>query len=157
MDAAQAPAPARSIDWPLWLALPLSLVAFFSYPFFFVRFPVTRDVPWATFLLFVVSDMLAAYGLLGAFRSGRTKTKISAVVVTLLSALVFTFFLFGFFVFAKQLPTSAKAPRVGQPAPDFSLPDTTGQTVSLADLRSKPLPSGAAPKGVLLIFYRGYW
>ena len=39
--------------------------------------------------------------------------------------------------------------RVGQPAPDFTLPNATGTPVSLADLRAR------GP--VVLSFYRGRW
>ena len=39
--------------------------------------------------------------------------------------------------------------RVGQTAPDFSLPDAAGRTVSLAELRAR------GP--VVLSFYRGRW
>jgi hypothetical protein len=39
--------------------------------------------------------------------------------------------------------------RVGQPAPDFSLPNATGRSVGLADLRAR------GP--VVLSFYRGRW
>jgi hypothetical protein len=39
--------------------------------------------------------------------------------------------------------------RVGQPAPDFTLPDTAGAQVRLADLRAR------GP--VVLSFYRGRW
>jgi hypothetical protein len=39
--------------------------------------------------------------------------------------------------------------RIGQPAPDFTLPNTSGQTVSLKEL----LARGA----VVLSFYRGRW
>ncbi len=39
--------------------------------------------------------------------------------------------------------------RVGQPAPDFTLPDAAGAPVSLADLRSRG--------SVVLSFYRGRW
>jgi thioredoxin-dependent peroxiredoxin len=35
---------------------------------------------------------------------------------------------------------------VGQPAPDFSLPDQTGKTVSLADLKGKPVVLYFYPK-----------
>ncbi len=31
------------------------------------------------------------------------------------------------------------APRVGARAPDFTLPDTTGQNISLSDFRGKPV------------------
>ena len=39
--------------------------------------------------------------------------------------------------------------RVGEPAPDFALPDAAGRLVSLADYRGR--------KPVVLVFYRGYW
>lgn len=52
-----------------------------------------------------------------------------------------------------SLPASAGAPKVGEKAPDFQLPDTAGKRISLSGLLS------ADPKGtwVLLVFYRGYW
>jgi len=60
---------------------------------------------------------------------------------------------------ARALPASADAPHVGQKVPDFTLADTNGQPVSLAQLFALAPgdPSAAAPKAVLLIFYRGYW
>ena len=45
---------------------------------------------------------------------------------------------------------------LGTQAPDFSLPDTSGKQVSLNELLTTPI-NGNAPKGVLLVFYRGYW
>jgi cytochrome oxidase Cu insertion factor (SCO1/SenC/PrrC family) len=39
--------------------------------------------------------------------------------------------------------------KTGQPAPDFSLEDVAGRTVTLSDFRGK--------KSVVLAFYRGYW
>jgi hypothetical protein len=39
-------------DWPVWLGFVVSIVAFVSYLLAFARFPVTRNVPWASFLLF---------------------------------------------------------------------------------------------------------
>ena len=39
--------------------------------------------------------------------------------------------------------------RIGQPAPDFTLPNTAGRSVSLAELRARGL--------VVLSFYRGRW
>ncbi len=55
---------------------------------------------------------------------------------------------------------AASALEVGQKAPDFTLADTNGKTVSLSELLTRPIEGKAAssnPKGVLLIFYRGYW
>jgi peroxiredoxin len=54
------------------------------------------------------------------------------------------------------LPASKGAPQVGQKMPEFSLPDADGKQVSLNELLSTPV-DGQSPKGVLLIFYRGYW
>lgn len=53
------------------------------------------------------------------------------------------------------LPPSPRAPAVGARAPEFTLPDTNGQPVTL----SKLLAPEGSPKGswVLLVFYRGYW
>jgi peroxiredoxin len=45
---------------------------------------------------------------------------------------------------------------VGQQAPEFSLSDTDGRAVSLSELLSTPV-NGRVPKGVVLVFYRGYW
>ena len=47
--------------WQAWAALPLSVVAFLSYPLFFLRWPLTRDVPWANFALFAATLALAAW------------------------------------------------------------------------------------------------
>jgi hypothetical protein len=70
-----------------------------------------------------------------------------------------SFFSYGLFYVARQLPAATEAPRVGQKAPDFTLPDQDGKTVTLAELLTSA-PSGTAgakTNGALLIFYRGYW
>lgn len=54
-----------------------------------------------------------------------------------------------------RIAESPKAPKVGQRAPEFSLPDTEGKPVSLANLL-KPAAEGER-SWVLLVFYRGYW
>jgi cytochrome oxidase Cu insertion factor (SCO1/SenC/PrrC family) len=46
-------------------------------------------------------------------------------------------------------PTDLDRIKVGQPAPDFTLPDINGKQVSLSDFRGK--------KNVVLVFYRGHW
>ncbi len=50
-----------------------------------------------------------------------------------------------------------ESPRVGQKAPTFTLVDSDGETVSLAQLLSGTGQRSDPPKAVLLIFYRGYW
>jgi peroxiredoxin len=55
-----------------------------------------------------------------------------------------------------MIPASKGAPQVGQRAAEFTLPDTTNKQVSLNELMTAPI-NGKAPRGVLLIFYRGYW
>ncbi len=54
-----------------------------------------------------------------------------------------------------QLPPSKGAPKVGEKAPDFTLPDSTGKQVKLSEF----IAAGNGAKGswVLLVFYRGYW
>jgi cytochrome oxidase Cu insertion factor (SCO1/SenC/PrrC family) len=50
---------------------------------------------------------------------------------------------------AKLPPTDLNRIKVGEPAPDFTLQDQHGKTVSLSDYRGK--------KKVVLVFYRGHW
>ena len=56
----------------------------------------------------------------------------------------------GFFNFvAMRVPESRPRVAIGQPVPDFTLPDAAGRPLSLSDYRGK--------KPVVLVFYRGYW
>jgi len=149
----------RRINWPLWVGLLLTLAGFMSYFFIFVLFPVTRDFPWANFVLFLLAGVLLFIALRRGFASDRphpTRSKIISVLVSGFCLLIIGFFVFAYFVIGRQLPASKGAPQVGQRAPDFSLPDTTGRQVSLNELMTAPI-NGKAPRGVLLIFYRGYW
>lgn len=147
----------RRFNWLTWAGFLLSLAAFASYVTIFVRFPVTRDFPWVNLLLFLLAAVFLAFGLRRAFVADRPrKSKIAGSVLAALSVLVFTSFILTTFVLARLLPASAGAPHIGQKAPDFSLVDTNGKPVSLSELVSSPV-DGAAPEGVLLVFYRGYW
>jgi hypothetical protein len=137
----------------------LILLTFISYVTVFVYFPVTRDFPWANLLLFLVAAVLLFMGVRRAFAPDRKRpllSKITGSVAAAFGALVIALFVFGFFVFARWLPESKGAPKVGQKVPEFTLADTSGKQVSLAELLSTPI-NGQAPKGVLLVFYRGYW
>ena len=154
---------ARRFNWPIWAGFLLSLIAFLSYPFVFVWFPVTRDFPWANFLLFALAAALLLVGFRRAFAPDRPRprrSKIAGAILATLSVAVFGFFVFSTFIVARRLPASHSAPQIGQKAPDFTLSDTNGKLVPLSELLTSPINGKAASvnsRGVLLIFYRGYW
>jgi hypothetical protein len=157
----------KAFNWPLWAGFLLAVIAFLSYPFFFINWPVTRDFPWASLLLFAVAAVLLFIGVRRAFKPGRRMiSKIVAPIIAMLSVLIIALFIFVSFIESRRLPASQAAPSVGQKAPDFTLADTNNTPVSLSDLLTKPIESTRTavvaeprrlPKGVLLIFYRGYW
>ena len=149
-------------NWPVWLGFLFSLLAFMSYFLVFARFPVTRNVPWVNFLLFGISAALLFLGFRRILRDVQSFLgKIVGSILIFLSVSIFCVFCYVIFHATKQLPTSIGAPKIGRKAPEFALRDTRENLVSLATLLSTPLdqsnPSQRAPKGVLLIFYRGYW
>ena len=104
---------------------------------------------------------LLLLGVRRAFAPDRPKprrSKIAGAILTVLSVAVFGFFIFATFINARRLPASAGAPQVGRKAPDFTLADTNGKAVSLSQLlAARDEKARTTPKGVLLIFYRGYW
>ena len=149
----------RRFNWPLWVGLLLTLVGGFSFLFVFVWIPATRDFPWANLLIFLVAIVLLVMGIRRGFASDRRRpiaSKIVTSLVALFSLAFIALFLFSVFVFARWLPASKGAPQVGQKAPEFTLQDQTGKQTSLTELLSTPV-NGSAPKGVVLVFYRGYW
>lgn len=164
----------QRFNWQIWAGFLLSVIALLSYPFVFVRFPITRDFPWANLLLCALAALLLLVGVRRALAPDRRRrSKIAAAVLATLGVVILGLFIFSAFIMARRLPASTAAPRIGQKAPDFSLADTNGKLVSLTELLSSPIngttgsASGAfarndreartTPKGVLLIFYRGYW
>jgi hypothetical protein len=147
--------PAHRFNWPIWAGFLLSVGAFLSYFFVFVQLPVTRDFPWANLLLFGVAAVLLVGGVRRAFAPERPKrARIMGAVLAILSVAICGVFVFTTFIMARRLPTSHSTPQIGQKAPDFRLSDTHGTLVSLAEIISLPI-NGKAPKGVLLVFYRG--
>jgi hypothetical protein len=147
----------RRPNAPLWLGFLIVLFAFLSYIPIFAKYPITRDMPWANFLIFVIGFILLFAGLRRAFSQPTAyRGKIAGPILTTIGVAALVFFSLTIFSLGKHLPPSAQAPKVGQKAPDFALADTTGKTVSLASLLSTSATS-LPTKGVLLIFYRGYW
>jgi len=134
-----------------WAGFGFTLVAAISYVPIFARFPATRDFPWANLLLFLLGGWALAVGNKRAYgQPERYGGKVSGAVLGVLSLALFGLFCWGNFIFARQIPSGAGAPQVGQMAPDFTLPDATGSPVTLSELRK-------TSRAVLLIFYRGYW
>ena len=147
----------KRFNWQIWAGFLLTFGSLLSFPLFFVRFPSTRDFPWANLVLLAPAIVLVVIGVKRAFQPGRSKlAKVAASVLTLLSLALVGLFVFSAFILARQLPPSRGAPQVGQKAPDFTLTDTSEKQVMLSELLSTPI-NGAKPKGVLLVFYRGYW
>ena len=147
----------KTINWKIWVGFILSLAAGFSYPFVFVRWPITREFPWANLVLFAIAIVLLFLGLRRALKPDKT------IVSTIFSSLAAVFgvfmlasLLFMIYVMGSWLPPSAAAPKVGQKAPDFTLSDANDKPVTLAQLLTEPF-NNKPPKGILLIFYRGYW
>ena len=143
----------RKWNWPIWVGFVVVVVGLFSYGFF-ARFPMTRDFPWANFLLFGIGIALLIAGLFRGFgRPQVYRGKIFGSIFAAIAVLVVVFFSYGIFYAMRQVPASAGAPRVGQKAPDFLLLDQNGKPVGLGDLLSGP----EGPESVALIFYRGFW
>jgi hypothetical protein len=139
----------RKWNWPIWVGFIVAVGGLFSYEWF-AQFPMTRDFPWANLLLFGIGAALLLVGLFRAFgRPQVYRGKVLGLIFTAIALFLFTFFSYQIFYVLKQVPLSAQAPRVGEKAPEFTLPDQNGKQIALADLLS--------PNGAVLIFYRGHW
>jgi hypothetical protein len=139
----------RNWNWPIWIGFIVAVGGLFSYEFF-AQFPVTRDFPWANLLLFCVGAILLGLGLMRAFGKPKLyRGRIFGSIFAVISFCLFAFFAYEIFYALRQLPLSAQAPRVGERAPEFALPDQNGKQVALPDLLS--------PNGAVIIFYRGHW
>lgn len=135
----------RRFNWPLWTGFALSVAGFLSYFLVLSRFPATRDVPWISFLIFAGAIVPTAIGV------RRAPRKIPAAVVAGITFAIAAIFFVAIFVSSK-VPSSPGAPAVGAKAPDFVLLDTNRHPVALAQLLAAP-----GGKGIILIFYRGWW
>jgi len=132
------------------------LAAFLSYFLVFAQFPITRDVPWASWILFALGLGLLGAGLARPFRQPeRYRGRVLGPVLGVLSLAVVGLFLFSTVVGSRQLPDAPDAPKVGEKAPDFTLQDPAGRSVRLYDLLGPEV--GGTGSWVVLVFYRGTW
>jgi hypothetical protein len=134
-----------------WAGFAIVFVAFASYLPFFALFPATRDIPWANYLLFLIGGALIAVGVRRAFRDPEHyRGRISGSILAAVSAVLFAFFVLTVTYFSKQLPSANTALAVSRSAPPFVLADTAGNAISSAALLKEH-------RGLVLVFYRGYW
>lgn len=141
----------------LWIAGVLILVAVLSNALFFVKVPGQHLIPWLNLLLFALPLLLVIIGLRRAVLQPKLyRGRVAGWLLAGLSGVLFAFSVFALYV-SRNIPDASAAPQVGQSAPDFTLPDSSGRSVALHDLLTSPMPNGAPPTAVLLVFYRGYW
>jgi len=134
-----------------WAGFAVVLAGFLSYTSFFALFPATRDVPWVNYLLFLIGGALLGVGVRRAFRDPEHyRGKITGSILAVLSALMIAFFVAVIVWFSKQVPSGETALQVSREAPPFVLTDTSGREISSADLLRDH-------RGLVLVFYRGYW
>ncbi len=156
----------RSWNANIWIGFFLVFAGAFSYPLFFARFPVTRDVPWANLAILALALILMGVGITRAFRRPDAyRGKIFGSILGVVAVAVAVFFCYGVFYGTREV-ASHGAPQVGQAAPDFMLPDSKNVPVNLSGVLSSPFaPNGALGTAMggektaatVLIFYRGYW
>jgi hypothetical protein len=135
----------------LWIGFVLVLLAVLTYIPIFTLFPVTRDVPWVNYLLFLAGGVFLVLGLMRAFgQPALYRGKVLGSIFAAISLSLAIFFSYAVFYAARDIPASASAIPVGQTAPDFKLTSADGKQISLADQLKNN-------RAVVLIFYRGYW
>ena len=145
----------KQTHWALWLGLLLSVLGAVGNGLSFARLS-TEAFTRLIVALPVLGAVFLLLGVIPAFRRPQVyRGKLWGSTLTALSLFLCAASVM-LFVFTRQLPRSAGAPQVGRRLPEFTLPDSTGQQVSLSGLLAGA-PGSPPPIGVLLVFYRGYW
>jgi hypothetical protein len=125
---------------PALVSVLLSLAAIAGYVAF-LRVTAVRNHPEPYLVAFALATVIAGAA---SWRAARWPNFVALGISAILLILG------GYFNFVlARVPATATALKIGEPAPDFTLPDAGGAPVSLASFR------GQAP--VVLVFYRGYW
>ncbi|HEY6250907.1 MAG TPA: hypothetical protein VI685_13180 [Candidatus Angelobacter sp.] len=152
---------AKLWNWRLWAGFALSLVTLLGYGYIVVS-TGSRNVFWPGLFLFVVAAVFLTSGVKRGRREPQIyRGKIAGPVLAISSLIVFGLFSFAGYMTFKTFPAAKNAPKIGQRAPEFTLADSGGKNFSLAQLLSTPITNSSgttlSPKGVLVVFYRGYW
>ena len=144
----------------LWAGAGFLLLFLLSSVLPFTEVPGKQALIWLNLVLGVLTLVFFVIGLRRAVgQPRRYRGKVAGWIFTVLSSFLLALAIFGFYA-ARSLPSAKAAPKVGEKAPEFELKDTSGQSLSLANLLAGAIdPSGTSmkPKAVLLVFYRGYW
>ena len=126
--------------WLVALSLSTSVAAIAVYTQL-LRVPAVRNHPEGYVAAFAIATTIAALATaLGHRWYGWATLAVSLLL--LLGSATFNFVL-------ARIPEPRTTLRVGEQAPDLTLPDADGRPVSLGDYRGL--------KPVILVFYRGYW
>jgi heme A synthase len=151
----------REWNWRMLSGFLLALATIPTYVLFFARYPITRNVPWASWLMLITAGWLLYAGVRRAFaKLDVCRGRIVGPILAVLSLGAAGLFAYATLYASRQLPLALGAPRVGDKAPEFTLADTSRKMTALSTLLSEPMPGmepGRKTRGVLLIFYRGYW
>ncbi|HWC20094.1 MAG TPA: hypothetical protein VG498_23980, partial [Terriglobales bacterium] len=113
---------------------------------------------WISILLFVVAIALLFVGLRRAYSAPESyRGKVAGSILAALCAVLLGVFVWATYQMKKAYPVAQNAPRIGQKAPVFVLTDGNHNRIQLAELLSGGSGAAKMPRGVLLVFYRGYW
>ena len=122
------------------LSLGVALGGIAGYVLLF-RVAAVRNHPIVYVAAFALATALAVLALIRA-RRWPAWVALGLAVVLLVAGSWFNFV-------GARVPNTPTALRVGERAPDFTLPDAAGRPVRLTEFRGK--------KPVVLVFYRGAW
>lgn len=148
----------KAWNWRLWVGFVICFIAPFGYFSLFDRVPFAF---WISVVDFAIGIALLVGGLRRAFATPESyRGKVAGPILATLSLLVIGLFSFGTYKMHQAYPAARNAPRIGDKAPAFSLLDSNSRPVALASLLSQSSQSSSqtsAQRGILLVFYRGYW
>jgi hypothetical protein len=133
----------------IWLGFLLVLAVPFAFIGAVLRMPMTAAVLVVTFALFAAGLAGIVRGIRFAWKDpGTYRGKIAGPILLALGSGMVIFFAFTIFVGVKRIPSGAGAPRVGQAAPDFTLPDAEGRPFTLSEALGHGADPGAGAKAL---------